>query len=266
MAKSKKSAKKTGKKVKTDLAEEAKKEAKEKIGKKIKNLEDASEDIDEDPGEIKEDSLKNNAKESIDTQPEGMEFVQELKIPMDRIAVLIGKEGKIKREIEEFTHCRLSVDSEEGNVMIKGADTIGMLSAREIIKAISRGFNPDTAMLLLKNDYVLEIVSIQDYAGKAKNRIARLKGRVIGSEGRSRRTIEALTETNICVYGKTVAILGYPENVSTARRAIESLFAGSEHATVYKWLERKRREAKMSEISANQIENIKRIDSEDESN
>ena len=51
-----------------------------------------------------------------------------------------------------------------------------------------------------------------------------------------------MTETYLSVYGKTISILGRPENVTTARKAIESLLAGSPHASVYKWLEKKRRE------------------------
>ena len=71
-----------------------------------------------------------------------------------------------------------------------------------------------------------------------------MKGRIIGAEGKSRRTIEELTETNVSVYGKTVSIIGLAEGVDMARRAIETLLSGSPHANVYKWLEKKRRELK----------------------
>lgn len=178
-----------------------------------------------------------------------MEYNYELKIPKERVAVLIGKRGSVKKEIEEATNSRLDIDSEEGDVAIKGTDTIGMFSAREIVKAIGRGFNPEIAKLLLKQDYALEVIPITDYAGKSKSKILRMKGRLIGKDGRARRNIEQLTETYICVYGKTASIIGMPDNVSNARRAIESLFAGSLHASVYRWLEKKRRELKIREIT-----------------
>ncbi len=170
------------------------------------------------------------------------EYSYELKIPKERIAVLIGQKGEIKKEIEDETHCKIDIDSKEGDVIISGEDTLGMFTAKEIIKAIARGFSPEHAKLLLKQDYTLEIVSLQDYSGKSKNKSIRLKGRVIGSEGKSRRIIEEMTETYLSVYGKTISILGRPENVTTARKAIESLLAGSPHASIYKWLEKKRRE------------------------
>jgi ribosomal RNA assembly protein len=176
------------------------------------------------------------------------EFSYELKIPKERIAVLIGKKGQIKKEIEEATRSKMKVDSQEGDIFIKGKDPLGMFSAREIILAIGRGFNPDLAMYLLKQDYCFDMINIADYAGKTKNKMIRLRGRVIGEEGKSRKNIEQLTETNISVYGKTIGIIGQPQNVSNARKAIESLLSGSKHATVYRWLEKKRKELKMSEF------------------
>ncbi len=171
------------------------------------------------------------------------EYSYELKIPKERIAVLIGKCGEVKNDLEEITGTRIDVDSEEGDVVIKGEDPLKLLSAREIVTAIARGFNPDVAKLLLKQDYCIEIVSLSNLSG-TKNDMIRLKGRVIGSEGKSRKQIEQMTDTDICVFGKTIGIVGEANNVSIARRAIESLLKGSQHAKVYKMLEKSKREFK----------------------
>lgn len=175
-------------------------------------------------------------------------YSYELKIPKDRIAVLIGKKGTIKKEIEEATNSKIKVDSKEGDVTISGKDSLGLFSAREIIKAVSRGFNPDIAILLLKQDYVLEVLPLQDFLGKSAKKIIRMKGRVIGQEGKTRKIIEELTETYISIYGKTISIIGLPENVSIARRAIENLLQGSPHSTVYRFLEKQRKKLKSREI------------------
>jgi len=76
----------------------------------------------------------------------------------------------------------------------------------------------------------------------------RLKGRIIGKDGKSRKIIESLTETYICVFGKTIGIIGEGEAASIARRAIESLLAGSPHSSVYKWLEKRNREIKQRDF------------------
>ena len=168
------------------------------------------------------------------------EYSYELKITKDRIAVLIGTKGETKIDIEKETNCKIDVDSTDGDVVISGKDAVTLFSLREVIKAIARGFNPELAKQLLKQDYILEIISLNDYS-KEKSHQQRLKGRVIGMAGKSRTTIEDLTECYVSVYGKTIAIIGKVEMVAICKRSIESLLGGSPHANVYKWLERQRK-------------------------
>lgn len=176
------------------------------------------------------------------------EYIYELRIPKDRIAVLIGKQGKIKKEIETETKTKINVNSKEGDVFISGEEALGLYSCREVIRAIGRGFNPDIAKLLLKSDYCFELIDLKGYAGKSKDTLLRIKGRVIGSEGKTRRLIEELSEAYICVYGKTIGIIGLPESTSIAREAIEKLLKGSPHSTVYRFLEKKRRDLKRARL------------------
>ncbi|MBI2651486.1 RNA-processing protein [Candidatus Woesearchaeota archaeon] len=175
-------------------------------------------------------------------------YSYELKIPKERIAILIGKDGEVKKSIEADTNTKINIDSNEGDIFIYGSDALGLYTSREVIKSIGRGFNPEIAKLLLKQDYIFEVISLQDYTGKSKNALLRLKGRVIGKDGKSRRLIEELSESYISVYGKSIGIIGTAESVSLAKRAIDALLRGSTHANVYKWLEKKRRELKKRAI------------------
>ena len=176
------------------------------------------------------------------------EYLYELKIPKERVAVLIGKKGETKQEIENIAKVKLEIDSEEGDVVISGKDPIQLFTAKDVITAIGRGFNPEVAMLLLKYDYGFETVSISDYS-KTQSDHQRLRGRVIGEGGKARRIIEELTETYLCVYGKTVGIIGKFDNLSLARRAVESILGGSPHNHVYKWLEKRRKELRKRELA-----------------
>ena len=127
---------------------------------------------------------------------ENNEFSYELKIPKERIAVLIGENGKTKKEIEEATQSKLDI-TKDGEVTIIGGDGLLLYTTKEIVRAVARGFNPKIALLLLKTDYALEIIEIKDVAGKNKATFQRIKGRVIGKEGKSRMEIERLTDTHI---------------------------------------------------------------------
>ena len=170
-----------------------------------------------------------------------------LKIPKARIAVLIGTKGSTKKELEEYTETEIDVDSKEGVVTVKGEDAVKLYSVREMIMAIARGFSPDIARLLLKQDYVLELISLNDFADK-KKQLERVRGRIIGRKGKSRELIEQLTETNVSVYGKTVGIIGLAEHVAMARQAIDMLISGSSHSTVYRKLEKFRRKLKQQRM------------------
>jgi len=167
----------------------------------------------------------------------------ELRIPEDRIGVLIGKEGEIKGIIEERTGCKLRVNSRTGLVRIEGEDAIGFLKARDVINAIAHGFNPEIALKLLDEFNVLDIIELTDYV--PDNALQRVKGRVIGKEGKIRKNIEDLLGVNISVYGKTVAIIGDPEAVNAAREAILMIIEGAQHSTVQRFIERRRRDLKL---------------------
>ncbi|MBI4146589.1 RNA-processing protein [Candidatus Woesearchaeota archaeon] len=172
------------------------------------------------------------------------EFAYDLRIPKERVAVLIGSKGEQKRALEAETKTKIEVDSEEGMVRLTGEDALLLYIAREVIRAIGRGFNPEIARLLLRQDHAFELVSIADFV-RNQNDFERLRGRVIGEGGKSRRVIEELTEVNVCVFGKTVGLIGPAEHVSDARRAVESLLSGSPHAHVYRWLEKRKRERRL---------------------
>ncbi len=171
------------------------------------------------------------------------EYKVELKVPKSRIAVLIGPKGEIKKHIEDATKTKMAVDSREGDVTLTSADSIGLYQAKEIVTAIARGFNPSTAMNLLNPEYMLDVLVLKDFSN-TKNSMIRLKGRVIGAEGKSRKVIEELTDTDISILGKTICIIGKAEDVVLARHAVESLLKGSTHSSVYRWLERQRRVVK----------------------
>ena len=169
------------------------------------------------------------------------ELSYEIKIPEERVAILIGKDGEVKKQIEEQTHCKLNI-APEGDVTILGEDGLHLFTTYEIVRAIGRGFNPNSALLLTKQDYVLEMIDMKDIAGKNKNTLMRLKGRIIGKSGKAREEVERLTETYISVYGKTVGIIGEITQAALARQAIAMLIEGAMHKTVFRFLEKKKKE------------------------
>jgi len=176
-----------------------------------------------------------------------------LKIPRDRIGALVGPEGTVKSVIERKLSVSLEVDSETGAVQITlpatAEDPTVLFRAKEVVTAIGRGFAPDHAFRLFNDEeIVFEVIDLREVVGRSPSDLKRLKGRVIGKEGKTRRIIEELSEANISVYGHTIAIIGYPDQSSIAREALTMLIRGSLHGTVYRFLHKKRRELKKQRL------------------
>jgi ribosomal RNA assembly protein len=165
--------------------------------------------------------------------------------------VVIGREGVTKAKIEEAFNSRLLIQSETGVIDIvprlDSSDPTTILRARDVVLAIGRGFSPERALKLVDDDVVLDVIDLREILGKNEREIARLKGRVIGREGKIRRLLEEMTNAKISVYGHTISMLGDYETVTAAREAIELLLKGKQHSTVYKLLRKIKSESKKRE-------------------
>jgi ribosomal RNA assembly protein len=172
-----------------------------------------------------------------------------LKIPKERVGALIGPEGKTKKSIEEKLSVELQIESETGAVTImltgNANDPSLLFKAKDVITAIGRGFSPENAFRLIHDEEaILDVIDLRTIFGRSESDIKRIKGRIIGMDGKTRKIIEELTDANVCVYGHTVSIIGNIDQAQAAREAIQMLINGSQHSTVYRFLHRKRRELK----------------------
>ncbi|MDW8021769.1 MAG: KH domain-containing protein [Nitrososphaerota archaeon] len=164
-------------------------------------------------------------------------------IPRERVGVLIGPQGSVKRRIEETLGVKLTIDSAEGSVRIElakppeeGGDPIALFKARDVVQAIGRGFSPEKAYRLFEEGAVLSIIDITEYVKPSRNNLVRVRARLIGRDGATRRLIEETTSTHVSIYGDTVSIIGGDEDVKAAEEAIIDLINGAPHPSIYKKL------------------------------
>lgn len=176
-----------------------------------------------------------------------------VKIPKERVGVLVGARGNVREVIEKKLSVDLQIDSQTGDVTMSlnkdAKDPSYIFRAKDVVLAIGRGFSPENAFRLLENeDAILEVIDLREIFGRSQSDIRRIKGRVIGKGGKTRRIIEEMSGALVSVYGHTVSIIGSIEQVEVAREAIKLLIKGSQHRTVYKFLQRKRHELKMKSL------------------
>ena len=175
-----------------------------------------------------------------------------VRIPKERVGILIGPEGKVKQHIEEKLQVKLDVDS-EGSITLtlseKATDPSLLLKAKDVVTAIGRGFSPEIVSRLIRNeDEIFDLIDLRVIFGRSESDIKRIKGRIIGAEGKTRKLIEELSEADVVVYGHTVGLIGSFEQVDTAHNAVQMIIEGCQHHTVYNYLQKKRTELKKEKL------------------
>jgi len=179
-----------------------------------------------------------------------MSFEQIVRVPLERVGVIIGKGGSTRKSFEEELGVVLSVDSKSGSVVVKceSIEKGDPMKAVRVVEAIGRGFSPQRAHRLLGEEVAFEVIDLRDFAGKSVNALGRIRGRIIGVNGKSRRVIEELTGCYLSVYGRSVAMIGEPTELRLAMEAVKMLASGSPHRTVYNMLQKARTKRKMERI------------------
>lgn len=177
-----------------------------------------------------------------------------VRIPLERVGVLIGRNGEVLKRLMEQTRTRISVDEVNGTIIIEPQSpqtkVLDLMKARDIVLAIGYGFSPERAFRLLNEDQILVVIDLKQYVKPTENHLTRVKGRIIGEEGKARKNMEEMTGTEISVYDDYVAIIGDYESANIAREAILMLIEGRQHSTVYKYIDKAMRQIKRSRMTA----------------
>jgi ribosomal RNA assembly protein len=168
-----------------------------------------------------------------------------MKIPAERAKVLLGVNQSTKKRIEKKCNVELTVDT-DGEVEIDG-DPSDIFFARDVVKAIGRGFSPEAAMKLITHDFGLYVIPLKEFTG-SENAISRIKGRVIGENGRIKGQIEEATDSYLSIYGNTIAIISRIDTMEYAKEAVGMIIDGSRLTSVLGYLSRAKREIMESRL------------------
>jgi len=126
----------------------------------------------------------------------------------------------------------------KGNIIKLDGPAEDEYLAMQVIEAIDLGFTVEKALLLTQEDFILEKINIKDVTKRTD--IARIKGRLIGTNGKTKKTIENLGDCLITIHDSTIGIIGFAEEIEMTLTAIESLIRGKKQSKVYNYMEKER--------------------------
>ena len=120
-------------------------------------------------------------------------------------------------------------------IVINGTELNEFL-VEKIILAVDFGFDVEDALLLINEDFTLEFIDIKEHTNR-KN-LKDIRARVIGTDGKARKTIEKLTGSVIVVNDNSVGVIVDSAHLEAVTQGLESLIHGAKHGNVLSYLEK----------------------------
>ena len=144
---------------------------------------------------------------------------------------------KAKEEIEKNLNVTITFTGKKA--VIEGAP-LNEYEAWNILDAISFGFSAKKALQLKESELSFKKINIKDFT-RRKN-MYDVRARIIGKEGKVKRTIENLSDCEMIIKDNVIGIIGYAESIDIVITALTNLIRGSKVSNVYNFLERMNRD------------------------
>jgi ribosomal RNA assembly protein len=138
-----------------------------------------------------------------------------------------------KEAIEKKTEIKIT---QKGRQLELEGEPFEEYQARIIIEAIDFGFSLKEALRLTDESILFRKIPIKQFT-KRKD-LEEVRGRVIGTEGKTKRTVEEVSGSAVVLHNNMVGIIGPAEGIEEATTAVTNLIKGSKQANVYRFLER----------------------------
>jgi len=140
---------------------------------------------------------------------------------------------KNKKRLEETL--RVIITNKGNEVFVDGAPEDEYFAIK-VFSALDFGFPYAIALLVKDEDNMFETLNIKDYTHKKDFEI--IRARLIGTKGKTLRTLHELTKCYFEVKDNQVGIIGDPEYIKYAQEGVVSLIRGAKWSNVYAFLEK----------------------------
>jgi len=140
---------------------------------------------------------------------------------------------KAKKMLEEKLNIKISNKGKDVYIKGKAKDEY---TAKRVIDALNFGFDFKDAILIKEEDYEFDLLNIKEYA--KNHNLERIRGRLIGKNGKTKKTLSHLTKCTIEIKDNFIGIIGPAEQIYNAQQALISLIKGSKQSNVYAYLEK----------------------------
>lgn len=167
---------------------------------------------------------------------------------VENIRKILQNKKKLESELE------VKITNKGKNLFIKG-NAENEYTALQVIEAINLGFSIERALFLKNENIILQTLNIKDIT--KKHNLEEIRGRIIGTKGKTLKTLNKLTDCAISLKNNKIGIIGDAEEIQDAVQALTSLIHGSKQGNVYSRLEREKKRKRLRNKSTGSEEDIK---------
>ncbi|MFH1608165.1 MAG: KH domain-containing protein [archaeon] len=140
---------------------------------------------------------------------------------------------KGKKKLEKELAVKITNRGKEVTIVGKPEDEY---IAEKIIDALNFGFPFSDSMLIKTDDCIFERINIKDHTKRSG--LERVRARIIGTQGKTLKTLCNLTNCHFELKDNEVGIIGNPEYIENAQNAVISIIKGAKQSNVYSHLEK----------------------------
>jgi len=151
------------------------------------------------------------------------------KLIIDKLPRVTKNRKKLEKELN------VKITNRGKEVFVDG-NSEDEYTAEKILDALEFGFPFSTAMQIKKDDCEFEIINIKDHT--TKKNLSRIRARIIGTKGKTLKTLCDLTNCYFELKDNQIGIIGFPEEIKNAQEAIISIIRGSKQGNVYAYLKK----------------------------
>lgn len=150
---------------------------------------------------------------------------------------------RTKSELEEKLKIKITI---KRRMVSSDGSPLDEYEANIILGAINLGFSTKKALLLIDEEFIFRKLNIKDFTNK-KN-LKEVRARIIGKNGKTKKTIESISNCSIIIKNNEIGVIGNAESIEELITAITNLIRGTKQSNTYRYLEKINKKNKQNQL------------------